>query len=220
MTCKHCLRGKAQNVDITHKVINRTLQHVTNINRLSFTGGEPLLNIPAIKYTFNQLHKKDINFFSFWLATNGSIYNQNFVNRLIEEYAYCIDYSGDDEFYGGIAVSLGDGYHTQVDKKNIIRYKALKFYDSSKDGKNNYLINEGRAKFNGIGINETFKKHVLSLDILNDEIRVESDIYINCLGDVLMDCDYSYSTQKRKKIGNVLETPLRTILLNNYKEAA
>ena len=48
MKCNHCLRGDAQNLDISTAVLSGIAKHIHPASVI-FTGGEPSLNVPAIK---------------------------------------------------------------------------------------------------------------------------------------------------------------------------
>jgi len=216
MKCEHCLRGCSENLDITEQIIKEALKDVTQISSLTITGGEPTLNIKGIEFIFNQIHAQGIELNAFWMATNAKVYSEKLVSLLIDEYATCTEY--DDEFYGGLAVSHDDGFHEEVDPKNIRKYKALKFYDSSKEGEISSVIDDGYANYNGIGDRSIHSTESLSVDIEEDSIRVEDMIYINAKGDILLNCDYSFERQEEEKIGNVLEESLESIILR-YTEA-
>ena len=60
LKCPHCLRGDTEQIDIETKYINQLLHNVTEINQLTFTGGEPFLNIEAIVHTKNFIKKHNI----------------------------------------------------------------------------------------------------------------------------------------------------------------
>ena len=51
MKCNHCLRGDAQNLDISTAVLSGIAKHIHPASVI-FTGGEPSLNVPAIKRYF------------------------------------------------------------------------------------------------------------------------------------------------------------------------
>ena len=55
MSCKHCLRGDAQNLDIKLESIDLFLSKLKNkcFKRILFTGGEPSLNVEAIEFTLH-----------------------------------------------------------------------------------------------------------------------------------------------------------------------
>ena len=81
------------------------------------------------------------------------------------------------------------------------------------------LINEGNAKKNHMGRRELTISGMATLESYDDDIYEYMDIiYINALGDVILDCDTSYATQRKIKIGNVLEDTLLNILLREEKK--
>jgi organic radical activating enzyme len=217
--CDHCLRGKKQKVNMTRSIVNKTLKDVKQISQVTFTGGEPMLNIPLMKYIFNRIHKQEIDLNSWWIATNGTIYNQKFMNVLVEEYINCLDNNCGD-FYGALTVSI-DNYHNKVPKENLMKFKAYKFYSDEKerkDNKHDWIISDGLARINGLGEKRIEIDKELHYEITDDEIIIEDDLYINALGDVLVKCNYSYARQKRATIGNVLKTPLIEIIKQKIKE--
>ena len=52
-----------------------------------------------------------------------------------------------------------------------------------------------------------------------DNLYIDDMIYINALGDVLLDCDMSYQTQKKHVLGNVLNESLKDILIRNLDDS-
>ena len=50
MRCTHCMRGDAESVDIPLKHISNLLRHVRHIHHFNITGGEPSLNVRAIRH--------------------------------------------------------------------------------------------------------------------------------------------------------------------------
>ena len=55
LKCDHCLRGDAQNKDISTEYIDALLDQVTSIGSVTFTGGEPFLATYIIDYFLNKL---------------------------------------------------------------------------------------------------------------------------------------------------------------------
>ena len=71
MGCAHCLRGDAQDVDVSHTIIDEIFNQVDGIGQVTFTGGEPSLNISAIRYFFQRAERTNKMPRSFFVATNG-----------------------------------------------------------------------------------------------------------------------------------------------------
>jgi len=60
MNCAHCLRGNAEDKDISFDLIDILLDNIDSINMITFTGGEPSLNVKALKYFREQVIKREI----------------------------------------------------------------------------------------------------------------------------------------------------------------
>lgn len=72
MACGHCMRGHAKDLDIRHTDIRNVLKHVQYIGCLIITGGEPSLNVKAIRNILRQVKHFGIEVYGFYIVTNGS----------------------------------------------------------------------------------------------------------------------------------------------------
>lgn len=77
--CNHCICGDSQDMEIPFEAIDRILDCVEEIDTLFFTGGEPLLNIPAIEYTIEGIIKRKIPVYNTTITINGTILSNEFV---------------------------------------------------------------------------------------------------------------------------------------------
>ena len=155
MACGHCLRGDAENVDLTGMDIDSVLDQAEAIGRLIITGGEPTLNMGAIQHIANGIARRGIPLMRVQIITNGLAYEERLValakrfteiTRLTQVHGY--GNTKQEPWRVSIGVSL-DRYHEAPEtcKKNYIRYKnALKgFVEVLKVGHGNAPRNEGRA---------------------------------------------------------------------------
>lgn len=71
MRCEHCLRGDAQNLDISTATLSEIAKHIYP-GSVTFTGGEPSLNVPAIKRYFELAERYGTMPNFFYVATNGA----------------------------------------------------------------------------------------------------------------------------------------------------
>ena len=207
MACDHCLRGDAQAIDMSTDVIDRVLDSVTGhgISTVTFTGGEPTLNVPAIQYFVDQVKARRIGVGSFYVVTNGKVESLPLLHALIDLYAHC-----DEPEMSGLVISTDD-YHEGVDDPRI--YKALKFFNAEGHGPsdNRYVIQEGRALENGIGERES-KPESWELDVNDDYVSVNSTLHVSANGNVICGCDYSFETIDRDHVGNILRESLKDII--------
>lgn len=155
MACGHCLRGDAENVDLTGMDIDSILDQTEAIGRLILTGGEPTLNMGAIQHIANGIARRGIPLMRVQIITNGLIYEERLValakrfseiTRLTQVRGY-----GNTErepWRVSIGVSL-DRYHkaSETCKRHYIRYKnAMKgFAEVLQVRHGNAPRNEGRA---------------------------------------------------------------------------
>lgn len=215
MSCEHCLRGDAQNIDITDEILNNTLSNITSINTITFTGGEPTLNIKAIANTLEICKKNNIDVDHIYIVTNGKNITDEFIHILIEWYLYCDNI--DDLF--GVALSQ-DPFHEDINPENIRKLQALRFFNIE-DKKTNYdygLINEGRAKNITSYIARDLNTTPTIYGSKTDKLSIyEPSIYIAANGDIKIDCDWAYDNNVTR-IGNILTDNLYDCLNNRFVE--
>lgn len=155
MECPHCLRGDAENVDLCNIDIDGVLNQTEAIGRLIITGGEPTLNLPAIRHIANGIAQRGIPLMRMQIITNGRHYEEELVTiikrfseitHLTQQYGY--GRMEREPWRVQIGVSL-DRYHEsqEICKANYIRYKnALRSYaEVLRVSHGNAPKNEGRA---------------------------------------------------------------------------
>lgn len=120
MTCSHCMRGEAQNlnlnIDKIDKLFNNNKFNIIEINRLTITGGEPTLNTSVILKLINAIISKKIKLNSFTMVINGSIYNTSLIEGLNVLYNYYIESQEKKSFE---LICSRDQFH-QPQRENII----------------------------------------------------------------------------------------------------
>lgn len=82
MTCGHCEKGEAENVDLSCESVDQLLAQTEMICTLDFLGGEPTLNVDIMEYILEQLYERGIPLFQFGMVTNGLICNDRIINVL------------------------------------------------------------------------------------------------------------------------------------------
>lgn len=155
MACAHCLRGDAENVDLTNMDIDGVLDQAEAIGRLIITGGEPLLNLRAMQHLTNGIARRGIPLMRVQVVTNGLLYDERFIDlakrfseiiRLTQVHGY--GNTKQEPWRVSIGISL-DRYHEAPEtcKKNYIQYKnAVKdFAEVLQVRHGNAPRNEGRA---------------------------------------------------------------------------
>lgn len=220
MCCQHCLRGEAEPVDIKYDVLQKLFSGNIQFDSITFSGGEPMLNPDAIRFISDEILKSGQFLDSFYIVTNGKKYDSLVIDALLDLYSIA-----DEKELCGLALSI-DEFHEPISKRNIQKLRGLSFFteDKMSKGIQSYLLNEGRAKENGIGVYdsivhdanfEIIEKDDIDIYIENNfEIIKENDndiyigepqLYLNIYGDMITSCDLSYENQKKHSLGNILD---------------
>lgn len=206
MKCAHCLRGDAQKRDIHKEYITKTLEDVSSIGSLTITGGEPTLNIPAIRFILDELKRLEIPVGYFYMVVNGRKTCQSieFLHLLIEMYMYQDE---KDECLPMIQMS-NDKYHSHPnEQKESKEFLSMLSFFSCRDDeyKMSNIIAEGRGYDLGGFKSLDYSKEVY-VNEYEDTIEVDTMIYLNAKGQICNNCDYSYETQDNLYLFDINET--------------
>ena len=227
MGCAHCMRGEAQDHDISRKVIDKLLENVSFIGTLVFTGGEPTLNVDAIRYTLDVCRRKGIMVDGFYIVTNGKVVSDEFLITCIQWYSYVAECCGSTEICG-VALS-NDIFHAPIDSRNLSRLQSLSFFseaDKKVDWTRVPVLNLGRSrsltgipKRNENGMNpENFAQYVSQY---GSELVFEDIVTVTVHGDLLCNCDYEYDNTDDIKIGSVFDSDwYRQYIYENQRVAS
>lgn len=204
MACDHCLRGEPQKKDIPDSMIDTFFEKVGSgiINNLTITGGEPSLVPEKIEKIIEAAKRNGTDIENFYIVTNGKQVTDAFLMAVMRLHCYC-----SDNEYSGLQYS-NDYYHDPIITDNVKRLEVFKFAsprntEDSAPEMGTYEIIEGRAKENGIGVREETGIGSRWFDLEDyiydgdDSIR-EMHIYLNCKGNIICGCDWSYESQDRK----------------------
>lgn len=223
MECLHCLRGDAQNKNIKLSYIDEMLKQLrdTEIGTLIITGGEPSLNVPAIRFILDKLKEYNIDVIAFYMVTNGSksSMNKKFIDVCMELYRYQNMKASDSDFLPLLAMS-DDKYHDDRWHDEVIRELSVyKFFELRNDSERDEssMIAQVRALDYLDGCRE-LRVYPWSLDECNDTILIEGDVYLNAEGDLTTCCDLSYENQTDEAVCHVTNfTTYVNELYNTYQ---
>jgi hypothetical protein len=178
-------------MDMDIKHIQNLLNGVESIGSVTFSGGEPSLSIEIFNQTLDLCKENNIYVNAFYVATNGYQISEEFVIACLRWYAYC-----DEKDYCQVQVS-NDIYHMDEGNYNMDLLEGLSFASEkfSKPTKH-YLLNEGFAEENRLGIMHHHLTRFIEIDDFNE---IEGEVYLNCKGNVIHSCDLSYKRQDEEK---------------------
>lgn len=126
LKCEHCLRGDAQDLDISNDIIDAILEQTAGIGRLSFTGGEPTLAPDKMNYFVDRMIEKGIPLGGISYITNGVELSEEVKEFLVKAHLYITKSRENDEIFRSdckiffqprirIGLSL-DNYHVDNEK--------------------------------------------------------------------------------------------------------
>ena len=207
LSCAHCLRGKSQDVTVDVDTVKKLINEFEFIGNITFTGGEPTLYSKEICEIIDYIVDNEKQIASFYIASNGTIFDADLMLKLCKFYGYV------DEYFDGTEVSAfdlsEDQFHTEINSSIKSLYKAFSFVTSRGNIADTGVINEGNASYNGIGYRSV--RSDISFYYEEDIDTVEM-IYLNAKGYILPDCNYSYETQDYMEPYKYGEVPLKTII--------
>jgi organic radical activating enzyme len=203
MSCKHCLRGDAENKDILHDAIFNTIEQIDYIYHISFSGGEPSLYPKGIKETKLALEKYQKELATFYIVTNGKIKPHKMIKELDSLYNSCTN-----KRECSLQISK-DQFHENIDDSF---YYCIPYYGGAKTEylQDSQIMLRGKAKDNRLkGIHRDIR--IPELDIYEEEVEIDL-LYISATGDILFDCDIAFRDQPNLRYGNILEDKLKDVL--------
>lgn len=178
---------------------------VDQINCLTLTGGEPALRPDKINMIIDVAEEHDVDIFNFFIATNGTIASLDFIIAMIRLHHYC-----SDNDVSVVLVSNDIFHNADKIRENIRWLQALSFVDykfpvESKADYDGYdYDNYRQVLFQGRG--EQFCNELQptkqSLDNLL-EFPEDAEWYLNCHGDIILGCDWSYENQDEHRLCHV-----------------
>ena len=186
MSCPHCMRGDAQDIDIDLSILDKYLSNFKNgyVREILFTGGEPSLNPEAIRFTLEKVKEYNISVEFYSMITNG----KNFSDDIIDVV------NSRDNFWVLLSLDIFHDTITDDDYDKLSRIKNLlsKEYNAGETDDPNMSIRKmGRAFKNNLG-RVTFPIDRLIFSNFKDNIVLVSNLVCTCYGDILKDCNYSF----------------------------
>lgn len=131
MRCAHCMRGDAESVDISLKHISNLLRHVRHIHHFNITGGEPSLNVRAIRHILGRVRAYGITVNDFYIVTNGAATSRS--GEFIAACAALYEYQEEKEQDSGHMLEMSDDrFHDPAEHAATLA--ALSPYPFSESG--------------------------------------------------------------------------------------
>lgn len=211
MSCAHCLRGPAENMDMDMEKLRDFFSHVKRVNTLTFSGGEPSLNVAGLRALLDLCEELDVTVYNFYIVTNGKEVTPDFLHVILDWDMFTVSNGGGD--VNALALS-SDMFHEEIPCENKSLLARLTIFNDEDKRNGSYkrgLLNEGRAEELS---SSTYNKQELFDEALNvkydfdeeddeeDVLLVDGTVYVSADGKILNTCDCSYAHQAMYQIGH------------------
>lgn len=189
MACAHCLRGDARDMDIKPVWLDRLFSQIEEVGCLTFSGGEPSLNVSAMTFARKICADRKIPVANFYVVTNGKEVPDAFLHECLDWKLFCTD--------GEIsAVALSsDKWHEKIPYRNKDRLQTLGFFTTrDEDLKEERLIRRGHAEAIWSAYNRPYDEIRPSdqWDPYSKEKPILADLVLRCDGTLAADANLPY----------------------------
>jgi hypothetical protein len=205
MNCQHCLRGDAQDIDMSRRTIGKAINMASAISSVTFTGGEPTLRLDLIEFTYELLLEKfgHGNLPAFFIATNGRCDQLQLSSILLKWYADTIEPEmcsvciSEDVFHGSFDdpnYLSGLAFYSDTDKKHDL---------SEMEDEATWVLREGRGAY--LPINSSTNIRTPSenglLEVYNAPKGYSlGQLYVSAKEEISGECDYSYESMDEQHL--------------------
>lgn len=204
MRCGHCLRGDPQNKTMSNSYMRLFLSQINYISSVSFTGGEPTLPSGIqVMWDFMEIcNIYGVDVGSFYMVTNAKIWRPELPRLISALYNFC-----SDNEISCVDIST-DQYHehrpcrrmsfkSRLEDILMYEYGIEEIVSSRPDINWDQVLHEGRGK--QYGTYKYFEPSDIYLEEEEDSyVRLmDCDIYLNCEGNLINGCDWSYASQRK-----------------------
>lgn len=188
------------------------LRHVKYIHHFNITGGEPSLNVRAIRHILSRVRAYGITVNDFYIVTNGSATSRS--AEFIKACAALYEYQEEKEQDSGHMLEMSDDrfHDAAVRAATLAALSPYPFFGVRGQAEHIALFREGRST-EGIPnpIHEIY---------LTETNYVYGDLYLNAEGMILSNGDLSYGRQREHALcpcGKLMQY-LRMTLKKRQKE--
>lgn len=214
MSCQHCLRGAAENKQISIETLDNIFSKIYSINMLTLGGGENSLSPKNIENLIDSLQKNGVDVQNFYVVTNAKKLTPSFFNAIERLFNYCNDNECSQ------LVWSNDKFHEEIDYRNFAKLEDFKDLLMCKYNANDYIVSTKWSKgyelnYNGLLAignavdlgGKSIKIYPFEIELFDDSVNVrDGEIYVSYNGNVFPSCNLSYNIMDNcslYKTGNV-----------------
>ncbi len=225
LVCKHCMRGKAQNIDLSKEMVDDFFSNnsIKRIEHLFFSGGEPTLNSELIIYIINKIIQEQMDVLEIAFVTNGQQFSLELVEALNRFYDYRMEsltkkYGIHREelfFMNPIRITFSiDSFHKPIcsEVKELLNQYGKRFSITYFEVPDDEIIKTGNADF---GLDYNYKLDIIRYSSKEDAIYFIIDLlYVTSTGFITSNGMGMYSDMDALNMGHLSSQSIGEILFN------
>ena len=206
MKCNHCLRGEAENQSMNRDYLLSFLKQIGYVSTVTFSGGEPTLpsGLKAIRDFLDICSRYDVGVGNFYMVTNAKVWRPELPKLISQLYNFCDDNEislldiSTDQFHEKIQLqrfAFKERMESELENyfgiQDIVSMRTEVFY--------NQLIYQGRAETH-LSAGACYVPEDLLIEDMDNTLNIrDGEIYVNCEGNVIQGCDWSYESQRKER---------------------
>ncbi len=205
--CKMCMRGDAQDVNITEEIVNHVLlgNDINDIDTIMLTGGEPTLNEKIICYIIELVIKHNIPVERFYMVTNAKKFPGDILEAFSDYQKYCDSIGRKGKI--DIDFSVDEFHENHFDIMREYESKYPNFNYNSKKLK--FIWKTGRAEYGDEFIYEIIPMYVKNV---MGRIWLMNPLYITANGNYETKGDGMYKDMDKLNMGSVFDKSMLDLL--------
>lgn len=205
--CKMCMRGDAEDVNMTEDIVNHVLldNYIQDIETIMFTGGEPTLNEKIVCYIIELIMKHKIPVRRLSMVTNAKKYPKDILEAFSDYQRYCQF----NDLKCNITINFSqDVFHEnypEIIKEYQSKYPQFQYEFKGLD----FIWKTGRAEYG-----DKFQYEILPMyvEIVMGYIWVMNTLYVTAKGNYETLGDGMYKDMDLLHMGSVFDKNLLDLI--------
>lgn len=215
--CKMCMRGEAEDVNMTEEIVRQVLlgNDINDIATIMFTGGEPTLNEKIVCYVIELVMKYNIPVERFSMVTNAKKFPCDILEAFRDYLKFCKAIGGKSTITINFSVDKFHENYPEVINEYRSKYPEFQYEFKGLD----FIWKTGRSEQGDKFIYEIIPMFVESV---MGRIWVMNTLYVTANGNYETQGDGMYKDMDKLNMGSVFDKSMLDLLdeYGKYKDGS
>ena len=206
--CKMCMRGDAEDVNMTEEIVNHVLlgNDINDIDTIMFTGGEPTLNEKIVCYVIELVMKYNIPVERFYMVTNAKKFPVDILEAFSDYHKFSRSMGRKSKIDIDFSVDVFHEGHSDIISEYESKYPNFNYKSKGLD----FVWKTGRAEYGDEFIYEIIPMYVKSV---MGCIWVMNPLYVTANGNYETKGDGMYKDMDKLNMGSVFDKSMLDLLV-------